>query len=323
MAAYAIWGLFPLYWGLLKPAGALEILAHRIVWSLLTVTILLVALRRWSWFRTAGRKTLLALVAGGLLIAVNWYTYIYGVNSAHVVETALGYFINPMVSVLLGVVVLRERLRRTQWVALGIGALAVVVLAVDYGQPPWIAITLAFSFGLYGLCKKVAGAPPIEGLTAESLVTFLPALGYLWWLNAAGDATFGHVSAAHTALMVGAGVLTAGPLLLFAGATNRVPLSTMGLLQYLTPTLQFLCGVTVLGEHMPAARWAGFGLVWIALVVFSVDSFVAGRRRAIEADAQPQPPELSCENTDGTKGPLLDATVHVDGLAVDPAPRAG
>jgi chloramphenicol-sensitive protein RarD len=286
LAAYGIWGLFPLYWGLLKPAGALEILAHRIVWSLLTVTILVLALRRWPWFRTAGRRTLLFLALGGALIAVNWYVYIYGVNSGHVVETALGYFINPLVSVLLGVVVLRERLRRTQWVALGIGAIAVAVLAVDYGQLPWIAITLAFSFGLYGLCKKVAGAPAVEGLTAESLVLFLPALGYLWWLNASGGATFGHVSAGHTALMVGAGVLTAGPLLFFAGATNRVPLTTMGLMQYLTPTLQFICGVTILGEHMPPARWAGFGLVWIALLVFSVDSILATRRRS----AQPATP---------------------------------
>lgn len=291
LAAYGIWGLFPLYWGLLKPAGALEILAHRIVWSLLTVTILVLALRRWRWFRTANRKTLLALTVGGALIGVNWYTYIYGVNSAHVVETALGYFINPLVSVLLGVVVLRERLRRMQWIALGIGALAVAVLTVDYGQPPWIAITLAFSFGLYGLCKKVAGAPAVEGLTAESLVLLLPALGYLWWLTATGDATFGQVSAGHTALMVGAGVLTAGPLLFFAGATNRVPLTTMGLLQYLTPTLQFLCGVTVLGEHMPAARWAGFGLVWVALIVFSVDSLAASRRTALPPQRSIDDPE--------------------------------
>jgi chloramphenicol-sensitive protein RarD len=288
LAAYGIWGLFPLYWGLLKPAGALEILAHRIVWSLVTVTILVLALRRWPWFRTAPRKTLLALTVGSVLIAVNWYVYIYGVNSEHVVETALGYFINPLVSVLLGVVVFRERLRRTQWIALGLGALAVAVLTIDYGRLPWIAITLAFSFGLYGLCKKIAGAPAVEGLMAESLVLFLPALGYLWWLTASGDATFGHISAGHTALMVGAGVLTAGPLLFFAGATNRVPLTTMGLMQYLTPTLQFLCGVTILGEHMPPARWAGFGLVWLALLVFSVDSILAARRRSIA----PTTPEL-------------------------------
>jgi chloramphenicol-sensitive protein RarD len=287
LAAYGIWGLFPLYWGLLKPAGALEILAHRVVWSLLTVAILVVALRKWRWIRTASRKTLLVLTVGSVLIGVNWYTYIYGVNSSHVVETALGYFINPLVSVLLGVVVLRERLRPTQWVALGIGAAAVAVLTIDYGRPPWIAITLAFSFGTYGLCKKVAAAPAVEGLTAESSVLFLPAVAYLWWLNATGDAEFGHVSAVHTLLMIGAGVLTAGPLLLFAGATNRVPLTTMGLLQYLTPCLQFICGVTILGEHMPAARWAGFGLVWIALVVFSVDSVLAGRRRATTAAPQP------------------------------------
>ncbi|SHN45356.1 EamA family transporter RarD [Cryptosporangium aurantiacum] len=278
ITAYGAWGLFPLYFGLLKPAGPLEILAHRIIWSLVTVGVLILVLRRWRWFRTAGRRTLSLLAAGAVLIAVNWFVYIYGVNSSHVVETALGYFINPLISVLLGVVVLHERLRRTQWIALAIGAAAVVVLTVDYGRPPWIAITLAVSFGLYGLVKKVAGAPAVEGLTTESLVLILPALGYVLWLTSTGDAQFGHVSAGHTALMVVSGALTAGPLLAFAAAANRVPLATIGLLQYLTPTLQFLLGVTVLGEHMPTARWAGFALVWVALIVFSLDSLLAVRR---------------------------------------------
>ncbi|GAA0229509.1 EamA family transporter RarD [Cryptosporangium japonicum] len=278
VAAYGAWGIFPLYFQLLKPAGALEILAHRIIWSLVTVGVLIVLLRRWRWFRTAGARTLGLLTLGAVLIAANWYTYIYGVNSSRVVETALGYFINPLISVLLGVAVLHERLRRTQWVALAIGAIAVVVLTVDYGRPPWIAITLAFSFGMYGLIKKIVGAPAVEGLATESLVLLLPALGYVTWLTWRGDAQFGHVSAGHTVLMVLSGALTAGPLLAFAAAANLVPLSTIGLLQYLTPTLQFLLGVTVLGEHMPPARWAGFALVWVALIVFSAETLATARR---------------------------------------------
>ena len=278
VAAYSAWGIFPLYFRLLKPAGALEILAHRVIWSLVTVGVLIVVFRRWRWFRTAGFRTLGLLSVAAVLVAVNWFVYIYGVNSDRVIETALGYFINPLVSVLLGVVVLHERLRRTQWVALAIGAIAVVVLTVDYGRPPWIAVTLAFSFGLYGLIKKVVGAPAVEGLTTESLVLLLPSLGYVTWLTWQGDAAFGSVSVGHTVLMVLSGTLTAGPLLAFAAAANRVPLATIGLLQYLTPTLQFLLGVTVLGEQMPVARWAGFALVWVALIVFSVDTVRAVRR---------------------------------------------
>jgi len=288
LTAYVAWGAFPLYFRLLKPAGALEILAHRVIWSLLTVGILIVALRRWRWFRSAGPRTLGLLSVGAVLIAVNWFVYIYGVNSSRVVETALGYFINPLVSVLLGVVILHERLRRTQWVALAIGAVAVVVLTVDYGRPPWIAVTLALTFGTYGLIKKVVGAPAVEGLTTESLVLVLPALGYVTWLTWHADAQFGHVSAGHTALMVLSGALTAGPLLAFAAAANRVPLATIGLLQYLTPTLQFLLGVTLLGEHMPAARWAGFGLVWVALMVFSVDGFLSARRSRSATPPRPR-----------------------------------
>lgn len=277
VAAYGAWGAFPLYFQLLKPAGALEILAHRVIWSLITVGVLILVLRRRRWFRTAGYRKLGLLNVAAVLIGVNWFVYIYGVNSDHVVETALGYFINPLISVLLGVVVLHERLRRMQWIALAIGGVAVVVLTVDYGRPPWIAVTLAVTFAWYGLIKKVVGAPAVEGLTTESLVLFLPAIGYVTWLTWHGEAAFGTVSVGHTVLMMVSGVLTAGPLLAFAAAANRVPLATIGLLQYLTPTLQFLLGITVLGEHMPAARWAGFALVWVALIVFSADTVRAVR----------------------------------------------
>lgn len=285
VSAYLLWGLFPLYWGLLEPSGPLEILAHRIVWSLVFVLGVLAVLRRWTWLRSlpARRRSLGLLVVAAVLLGANWYVYIYGVNSGQVVETSLGYFINPLVAILLGVVVLRERLRTTQWTALGLGALAVAVLAVDYGRLPWIAIVLAFSFGTYGLLKKVVGAPAVEGLAVESAALVLPAVAYLVWLTASGDAAFGHVSVGHTVLMVGAGVTTAIPLLFFAGAANRVPLSTLGVLQYLAPVLQFLIGVFVFAEDMPAARWAGFGLVWVALAVFTVDGVRHHRRESAAA----------------------------------------
>lgn len=285
VSAYLLWGLFPLYWGLLEPSGPLEILAHRIVWSLVFVLGVLAVLRRWTWLRSlpSRRRSLGLLVVAAVLLGANWYVYIYGVNSGQVVETSLGYFINPLVAILLGVVVLRERLRTTQWTALGLGALAVAVLAVDYGRLPWIAIVLAFSFGTYGLLKKVVGAPAVEGLAVESAALVLPAVAYLVWLTASGDAAFGHVSVGHTLLMVGAGVTTAIPLLFFAGAANRVPLSTLGVLQYLAPVLQFLIGVFVFAEDMPAARWAGFGLVWVALAVFTVDGVRHHRRESAAA----------------------------------------
>jgi chloramphenicol-sensitive protein RarD len=217
------------------------------------------------------------------LIGVNWGTYIYGVNTDRVVETALGYFINPLVSVLLGVAVLRERLRPAQWVALAIGGLAVAVLTVDYGRLPYIALTLAVTFGSYGLVKKQLALPAAEGLFVESAVLAIPALVYLGWLVAGSSSAFGQVSAGHTALLVLAGVATAVPLLLFAGAANRIPLSGLGILQYTAPILQLGCGVLIFHEPMPPARLAGFALVWLALIVFTLDGLrnARDRRRAV------------------------------------------
>ncbi|TDC48078.1 EamA family transporter RarD, partial [Micromonospora sp. KC207] len=271
IGAYLLWGFFPLYLRLLRPTGPLEILAHRIVWSVLFVALLLAALRNVGFLRTLARRprALAGVAVAAALIAVNWGTYIYGVNSERVVETALGYFITPLVSVLLGVTVLRERLRRGQWVALGIGTAAVAVLAVDYGRLPWLALALAVSFAGYGLVKKRLGLPAAEGLFAESAVLALPALGYLGWLGATGGLTFGHVSAGHAALLVLAGAATAIPLLLFAGAANRLPLTALGMLQYLAPILQLGCGVLIFHEPMPPARLAGFALVWMALLAFT------------------------------------------------------
>jgi chloramphenicol-sensitive protein RarD len=266
----------------------LEILAHRVVWSFLLLIGVLAVMRRWKWLRSAGRrpKVLLGLTAAALLIGCNWGTYIYGVSTARVVEVSLGYFVNPLISVLLGVVILRERLRGWQWVAVGVGTVAVVVLSIDYGRPPWLALVLAFSFGGYGLIKKLVGAPAVEGMTIETAVLLIPATAYLIWSETTGRAVFGHGSTLTSVLLVGCGIVTAVPLLLFAGAANRVPLTVLGICQYIAPTLQLLIGVLVLGEPMPPVRLAGFGLVWTALLIFTVDAVrhTRGRRVLAEGD---------------------------------------
>jgi chloramphenicol-sensitive protein RarD len=277
--AYLLWGLFPVFWPLLEPAGPVEVLAHRVAWSVVFVAVLLALRRRWSWVRELGRRRLGLLTIAATVVSVNWGLYIWGVSNGHVVETSLGYFINPLVTVLLGVLVLGERLRRAQWAALGLGALAVVVLAVDYGRPPWLALTLAVSFATYGLIKKQVRMPAMESFGVETAVLALPALAYLGWLTAVGDATFGTHGPGHALLMAAAGPVTAVPLLLFGAATRRLPLSTVGLLQYLAPVLQFAFGVLLFHEPMPAARLAGFALVWLALVVFTVESVRHSRRR--------------------------------------------
>ncbi|MFI1994633.1 EamA family transporter RarD [Actinoplanes sp. NPDC020271] len=290
--AYAIWGFFPIYFKLLQPSPPLEILSHRVIWSVVFVALLLTVMRNWAFLGRIVRtpRLLGGVVLAGLLIGVNWATYIYGVNSSRVVETALGYFITPLVVVLLGVTVQRERLRTWQWIAVGVGGLAVAILTIDYGHLPYIALILAASFGSYSLIKKRMSLPPAEGLFIESAVLSLPALGYLTWLNLDGGAKFGHVSALHTALMLFSGIATAVPLLLFAGAANRVPLVGLGILQYIAPILQLACGVLIYHEPMPAARLAGFGLVWIALIIFTADGLRSARatarsRAAAEATA--------------------------------------
>jgi chloramphenicol-sensitive protein RarD len=284
LSAYGLWGLFPLYFPLLEPAGGLEIVAHRVVWSLLFIGLLLAARRGWGQVRAAvsDRRTLLVLSAAAVFIAGNWLMFVYGVNSGHVVETSLGYFINPLVSVLLGVVVFRERLRRLQWVAVGIAAVAVAVLTVDYGRPPWIALILAATVGLYGLMKKLVRVEAAPGLFVETAIVFLPALAVLAVLEGGHGAAFGHQGTGNVLLLVSSGVATAVPLLLFAAATRRVPLSTVGLLQYVTPLMQLAIGVFVLDEPMPPARLAGFAVVWLALAVFTADSLhtAHGNRRA-------------------------------------------
>jgi chloramphenicol-sensitive protein RarD len=279
LGAYALWGLFPLYFPLLEPAGGLEIVAHRVVWSLLFIALLLTVLRAWPRVRAvvADRRALLILVGAALLISGNWLVFVHGVNSGQVVETSLGYFINPLVSVLLGVVVLSERLRPAQWVAVGIAAVAVAVLTVDYGRPPWIALALAATFGLYGLLKKLVRVEAAPGLFLETALVVVPALVVLAVLHAHGQGTAGNAGTGHLLLLVGSGVATAVPLLLFAAATSRIPLSTVGLLQYLTPSMQLAIGVFVYDEPMPPLRLVGFAVVWLALAVFTVDTLRAAR----------------------------------------------
>jgi chloramphenicol-sensitive protein RarD len=289
IAAFGMWGVFPIYFKLLAPSGPAEILANRIVWSLVIVAAILLVRNRWSWLRELARQPwrLLAVLVAAATITGNWLTYIYGVTTDRIVETSLGYYINPLVSVLLGVLVLHERLRAAQWAAIGVGTAAVAVLSVDYGRLPWIALTLAFSFGTYGLVKKRLGLPAAEGLFVETAALTLPAAGYLAWLSHAGGNTFGTVSLGHTLLLVLAGAITAVPLLCFAGAANRVPLSTLGMIQYLAPTLQFGIGVLIFHEPMPPARLAGFLLVWAALAVFTWDALRQYRRVRAAATHKP------------------------------------
>ncbi|MEV6602668.1 EamA family transporter RarD [Kutzneria sp. NPDC051319] len=274
IAAYGMWGVFPLYFPLLEPAGAVEILAQRIVWSLALILVILLIRRRWAW---AGRllrqpRQLGMLSLAAVMIAVNWGTYIYGVNSGDVVETSLGYFINPLLTIALGVVVLRERLGAAQWIAVGIGLVAVLVLTFGYGRPPWIALVLAVAFAIYGFVKKQVNLPALEGLAAETAVLTVPALVYLVVLEAIGVGTFLGHGTGHSLLLVLTGLLTVVPLVCFGASATRLPLSTLGLVQYLGPVLQFLVGVVINHEQMTVTRWVGFGLVWLALAVLMADA---------------------------------------------------
>jgi chloramphenicol-sensitive protein RarD len=283
--AYLLWGLFPLFFPLLEPAGALEILAHRMVWSLLVSAIVLTAVRGWRAIVGMPPRVWLLVLAGAVLIAINWGIYIWAVNAGHVVDAALGYFINPLVTVLFGVLIFRERLRTTQWAAVGCGAAAVAVLAVAGGVFPWVALSLAASFACYGLVKKVIPLPPTASLTAEGLVQLLPALAYLAFLTVTGTSTLTGNGPGHVLLLASSGVVTCVPLLAFAVAAQALPLSILGLLQYLTPVAQFLLGVLWFHEAMPAYRWVGFALVWAALAVLTADALRHARRSQLASRA--------------------------------------
>jgi chloramphenicol-sensitive protein RarD len=281
VAAYGLWGGFPLYWPHLEPAGAIEILAHRVLWSVLTMGLLVVVLGRVPQLRAlfANGRTFLVLAVAAFTITVNWATYIYGVNNNRVIETSLGYFINPLVTVLMGVLILGEQLRRLQWVAMGVATSAVVVLTVDYGRLPWVALVLAFSFGTYGLAKKSANAGAVESLALETTLIAPFAAFSVAWRVATGHSNFASHGASHALLLSSAGVVTAIPLICFGAAATRVSMVTLGLLQYLAPVLQFALGVLWFHEEMTTGRWLGFMLVWVALVIFTVEANTHRRRQ--------------------------------------------
>lgn len=280
-AAYTMWGFFPIYWKVLHSVPALEILAHRMVWSLGFVLLVLAYKRRWSWLRPAlrSKRTLLTFLATGTVLSLNWFVYIWGVNAGFIVETSLGYFINPLVNVLLGVFFLGERMRGGQWTAVSLAALGVIYLTILYGSLPWIALALAFSFGLYGLLRKTAPLEALEGLGLETAIMFFPALAYLVYLEIVGSGSFGHVDWTTSLLLALAGVITAVPLWLFALGARRVTLVMLGLLQYIAPTLQFLIGVFVYHESFTRSQMVGFGLIWLALLMYSAEGLLNARKK--------------------------------------------
>ena len=278
--AYTMWGLLPLFWRGLLGVPAVEILAHRMVWSLFVVLGILMVQRHWKWLPTAIRqpRIVLPFLASAILLTINWFVFIWGVNAGHVVETSLGYFINPLVNVLLGILFLKERLRLWQGVAIVIAVIGVVHLAVVYGSFPWIALSLAFSFGGYALIRKLAPLPSLEGLTMETLLLFLPALGYLLYLQGQGVSSFGFDLPLVTTLMAVSGVITAAPLLLFASGARLLSMTTLGLLQYIAPTLQLGIAVLVFGEPLSMLRLVGFAFIWLALLIYSGENILRVQR---------------------------------------------
>lgn len=285
VGCYLMWGFFPVYWKLLKSVPALEIVAHRLAWSLVFLALVVSVLRGWQDLRKSiTRRVLLVYLISGVVLTINWLVYIYGVNAGYVVETSLGYFINPLVSVLFGVIFLREKLPPSKLIPVLLAAAGVLYLTLSYGALPWIALALAISFGLYGLVKKLSPLAALPGLTLETAVMFLPALGYLIFLETQGTAMFGHVGVLENVLLALAGVVTAVPLLLFSSAARSIPLSTIGILQYIAPTIQFCLGVFVYGERFTTQRLIGFSIVWLALILFWAGGFYE-RRKAMAAHA--------------------------------------
>lgn len=278
IAAYALWGFFPIYWKLLHDVPALQLLGHRIGWSFLLLLAVIVITKQWDDFRTklSGRTFQIYLIAA-LLIGVNWLTYVWAVNAGFIVETSLGYFINPLLSVLMGVIFLRERLRTAQWIPVTLATIGVLYLTFAYGRLPWIALLLAFTFGFYGLTKKLAPLGPLYGLTLETSILFLPAVIYLGIVQANNTGAFLHSGVTVDLLVVGAGLVTTVPLLMFASAAKQIPLTVLGILQYLAPTIQFLIGIFVYKEDFDQSRLIGFGIVWLALIIFWVESYLANR----------------------------------------------
>lgn len=280
IGAYLLWGLFPAFFPLLLPAGPLEIIAHRVVWTAVFMTILLTVTRGWHELRNADRREWLRLIVAGVLITSNWLVYVIAVNNNHVADAALGYFINPLVSIVLALVFLGEHLRRLQIIAVVIAAIGVLQLTFLSGEAPLAALALAVTFGLYGLAKKQVTTSAVASVAAETLVLTPLAIGYIVYLHSSGDAVFGTVSSGHTVLMMLSGVVTAAPLLLFGRGTKELPLTTVGMLQYITPTMQMLWALFVTQEYLSPARWTGFIIIWIAVALYLVD-LTEQRRRSL------------------------------------------
>ena len=278
ITVYVLWGFFPIYWKLLHHVPALQLLGHRIAWSFLLLLSVIFITKQWDEFRKAlNARTFRIYLIAALLIGVNWLTYVWAVNASFIVETSLGYFINPLLSVLMGVLFLRERLRPMQWIPVGLAAIGVAYLTFAYGQLPWIALLLAFSFGFYGLAKKLAPLGSLFGLTLETGILFLPAFVYLGIVESNNTAVFLHSGITSDLLMIGAGLVTTIPLLMFASAAKQIPLTMIGVLQYIAPTIQFLIGILIYKEEFDQSRLIGFSIVWLALVIFWVENYLANR----------------------------------------------
>ena len=283
LGAYITWGLFPIYWKLLGGVPALQLLCHRIVWSFLLLFGIILAGRQFILLRDKlTRRTIFIYSVAAVLIAINWLMYVWAVGKGYIVETSLGYFINPLLSVLLGVLFLGERLRPWQWLPIGLAAAGVLYLTLAYGSLPWIALTLAITFGFYGLVKKTAPLGSLHGLTLETGILFLPAIGFLLFSEFTGKGAFLHTSPVINLMLVGAGLVTVAPLLMFASAVQRIPLTTMGVLQYVNPTMQFLLGVVIFREPFDQHRLIGFCAVWAGLILYGVEGFLTKRRQIVQ-----------------------------------------
>jgi chloramphenicol-sensitive protein RarD len=282
--AYGCWGLVPIYWRMLHGIPASQLLAHRIVWSFVTLLIIVLIVRQWNKFK----KEALSLrifgiyLIAAILITINWLTYVWAVNAGHIVETSLGYFINPLLSMLFGVIFFRERLRFWQWIPVGLAFAGVTYLTIVHGSLPWIALTLAGSFAIYGIVKKIAPLGSLFGLMLETCILVIPATLYLFFSDRAGVGAFAHTGWEKDLLLIGAGVITTFPLLMFASAAQQIPLSWIGILQFISPTLQFLCGVVIFKEGFSHTQLIGYGMVWIALTMFALESFAAYRARSVQ-----------------------------------------
>lgn len=279
VGAYVLWGFFPIYWKFLHEVPALQVIGHRIGWSFILLMLYIALSGQWREFRSVAfhPRTVAIYAVAGILLSFNWLIYVWGVNAGFIVETSLGYFINPLLSVLLGVIFLRERLRAWQWVPVGLAALGVGYLTFVYGRPPWIALSLAFTFGFYGFVKKLSPLGSLYGLTLETAIVFPLALLYLLFVEVTGTGAFLHDGLQVDLFLIGAGLVTTVPLLMFASAAKQIPLTVVGLLQYIAPTLQFLIGVLVYKEAFDFAHFVGFAIVWVALIFFAVESYTANR----------------------------------------------